>query len=421
MAPGKAKEKKLTAVPSAESARITRSKHLQNQLEQKKASLERASAAYDKASPEKQREIDGMRNEVTTFRAVAEPMIVDPSDQGPNENGDTLQDNAAGLEGTNGNDGGPPPTRPPSGNGTSSFQNDDGSKAPGNLGGGGGENESGHEPGAADEGGQLQEPEPGRDGAVPGVMQSIETDEPNGSLFLQDDDQTTEFEDPEYGRPLLTIPTTSGVSEQGVKTVGWFGKHLRKYINMYGKKNSATYRLENRAFPRSYAENPLEDENVGSAKNRFGDTLPGIGRLHYPDAEAPRIWGVAWRGLNSGDLEDDLELIDPGCNESFTHTVTYVLVGWTMDGKEEKRWETRTAYRNIIGSKSLADIHIYKAAVESQHRYIEAMEGRRRAISRSPSVPLLVGGRQHGEGRDPASSRRTGKSSRSKGRAVAKR
>ncbi|RMI96858.1 hypothetical protein CDV36_016288 [Fusarium kuroshium] len=39
-----------------------------------------------------------------------------------------------------------------------------------------------------------------------------------------------------------------------------------------------------------------------------------------------------------------------------------------MDGKEEKRWETRTAYRNIIGSKSLADIHIYRAAVESQHR-----------------------------------------------------
>lgn len=411
MAPGKGKEKKPTAVPSAESARITRSKHLQKQLEQKAASLERASAAYDKASPEKQREIDGMRNEVTTFRAVAEPMIVDPSDQGPNENGDTLQDNT-GLEGTDGNDGAPPQTGPPSGNGPSSFHNDDDSKAPGNLGGGGGENESGHEPGAADEGGQ--EPEPGRNGAVHGVMQSIETDEPNGSLFLQDDDQTSEFEDPEYGKPLLTIPTTSGVSEQGVKTVGWFGKHLRKYINMYGKKNSATYRLENRAFPRSYAENPPEDENVGSAKNRFGDTLPGIGRLHYPDAEAPRIWGVAWRGLNSGNLEDDLKLIDPEFNESFTHTVTYVLVGWTMDGKEEKRWETRTAYRNIIGSKSLADIHIYKAAVESQLRYIEAMEGRRRAISRSPSVPLLVGDLNMARG-GTRPSRRTGKSSRSRG------
>ncbi|KAH7232549.1 hypothetical protein B0J15DRAFT_530307 [Fusarium solani] len=306
MAPGKGKEKKSKAVPSAESARITRSKQLQQQLEKKKASLERASAAYDKASPEKQREIDGMRNEVTTFRAVAESMV-----------------------------------------------NDDGSKAPGNR-GGDGENEPGHEPGAADEGGQLQEPETGRGGTGPDVMESIEADEPNGSLFLQDDDETTEFEDPEYGKPLLTIPTTSGVSEEGVKTSDGL--------------NSATYRLENRAFPRSYAENPPEDENVGSAKNRFGDTLPGIGRLHYPDAEAPRIWGVAWRGLNSGDLEDDLELIDPGCNESFTHTVTYVLVGWTMDGKEEKRWETRTAYRNIIGSKSLADIHIYKAAVESQHR-----------------------------------------------------
>ncbi|KAI8710286.1 hypothetical protein NCS52_01586300 [Fusarium sp. LHS14.1] len=396
MAPGKGKEKKPTAVPSAESARITKSKHLQKQLEQKAASLERASAAYDKASPEKQREIDGMRNEVTTFRAVAEPMIVDPPDQGPNETGDTLQDNT-GLEGTNGNDGAPPPTGPPFGNGTSSFQNDDGSKAPGNL-GGDGEDEPGHEHGATKEGGQRQEPETLRGGAGPNVMESIETDEPNGSLFLQDDDETTEFEDPEYGKPLLTVPSTSGMNEKGVKTVGWFGKHLRKYINMYGKKNSATYRLENRAFPRSYAENPPEDENVGSARNRFGDTLPGIGRLHYPDAEAPRIWGVAWRGLNSGNLEDDLELIDPGCNESFTHTVTYVLVGWTMDGKEEKRWETRTAYRNIIGSKSLADIHIYKAAVESQH-------------SRGP---------QHGEGRDPAV-KAHGQIITEQGRAVAKR
>ncbi|KAH7223456.1 hypothetical protein B0J15DRAFT_579560, partial [Fusarium solani] len=264
MAPSKGKEKKGKPASSAESVKKTRSKNeLQQQLAKKQASLERASAAYDKASPEKKRQIDGMRNEVTALRAVVESMDVDPPGQEPNEKGGTLQDNA-GLEGTNGNDGGLSPIGPPSGNGTSSFQNDDGSKAPGNL-GGDGENEPGHEPGAADEGEQLQEPEPGRDGAVPGVMQSIETDESNGSLFLQDDDQTTEFEDPEYGKPLLTIPTTSGVSEE------------------------ATYRLENRAFPRSYAENPPEDENVASAKNRFGDTLPGIGRLHYPNAEAPRI------------------------------------------------------------------------------------------------------------------------------------
>ncbi|EEU39714.1 uncharacterized protein NECHADRAFT_82165 [Fusarium vanettenii 77-13-4] len=263
MAPSKGKEKKPTAVPSAKSARITRSKHLQKQLKQKKASLERASTAYNKASPEKQREINGMRNEVTTFRAVAESMVIDPPNQGPNEKRDTLQDNA-GLEGTNGNNGSLSPIGPPSGNSTSSFQNDNSSKAPRNL-GGDGENEPRHEPRAADKGGQLQEPETGRGGIGPNVIESIEADEPNGSLFLQDNNETTEFKDPEYSKPLLTIPTTSGVSEE------------------------ATYRLENHAFPRSYAENPPEDKNVGSAKNRFGDTLPGIGRLHYPNAEAPRI------------------------------------------------------------------------------------------------------------------------------------
>ena len=412
MAPGKGKEKKPTAVPSAENARVTRSKNLQKQLEQKKASLERASEAYDKASPEQQREIDGMRNGVTTFRAVAESMDVDTPDQGTNENGGTLQDNK-GLEGTNGNDSGLSLTGLPLGNGSGSSTSDDGSKAPGKNPDGDGENETGPEQKTAIEEGQLQEPETERDGTVPDVVPSIETDEPNEPLFLQDDDETTEFEDPEYGKPLLTIPTTYSVSEEGVRTVGWVGKHLRKYINMHGKKSSATYRLEYRAFPRSYAENPPEDENVGSAKNRFGDTLPGIGRVNCPNAEATMIWGVAWRGLNSGNLEHDLRLIDPERHDSFTHTVTYVLVGWEINGQKAKTWETRTAYRNIIGSRTMADTNIYKAAVESQNRYIEALEGRRRAFSRSPSAPLLGGDLGIVRGRTRSATPK-GKTSRSK-------
>lgn len=411
MAPNKEKEKK--AKPAAKAVTKTRSKHdLQQQLARKQASLERASATYDKASPEKKREIDGMRNDVTKLRAAIESMDVDTPDQGTNENGGTLQDNK-GLEGTNGNDSGLSLTGLPLGNGSGSSTSDDGSKAPGKNPDGDGENETGPEQKTAIEEGQLQEPETERDGTVPDVVPSIETDEPNEPLFLQDDDETTEFEDPEYGKPLLTIPTTYSVSEEGVKTVGWVGKHLRKYINMYGKKSSATYRLEYRAFPRSYAENPPEDENVGSAKNRFGDTLPGIGRVNYPNAEATMIWGVAWRGLNSGNLEHDLRLIDPECHGSFTHTVTYVLVGWEIDGKKAKTWETRTAYRNIIGSRTMADTNIYKAAVESQNRYIEALEGRRRAFSRSPSAPLLGG--DLGIVRDRTrSATPKGKSSRSK-------
>lgn len=437
MAPTKGKEKKAKPASSKEAVKKPTSKHeMQQQLERKLASLERAAAVYDKASPEKKRQIDGMRNEVSALRAVVDSMDVDddsltplgkvegkveepntqPATEGLMENGGATPDNKS-MERTHGNESGLSLTGSSPDNGsTSPGKDDDSSKTPGNP-GGDGNNEPGHEKGAVNEGGQQQKPETGRAAPRQTVVQSIENDEPNGSLFLEDDEtsefEDPEYEDPEYGKPLLTIPTTSGISEEGVKTVGWSGRHLPKYINMYGKKYSATYRVENRAFPRSYAEDRPENENVGSAKNRFGDTLPGIGRVQHPNAETPRIWGVAWRGLNSGDLEHDLELIDPEYNDSFTHTVTYVLVGWMIDGEEEKKRETRTAYRNIIGNRSKADMNTYKAAVESQQRYIEAKEGRRRAISRSPSVPLLEGELDLARGKT-RSARRTSKSSRSK-------
>ncbi|KAH8646459.1 hypothetical protein BGZ61DRAFT_284493, partial [Ilyonectria robusta] len=292
MAPTKGKEKKAKPASPKEAVKKPTSKHeMQQQLERKLASLERAAAAYDKASPEKKQQIDGMRNEVSALRAVVDSMDVDdepPTPSGkPIENRGTTPDNKS-MKRTHGNESGLSLTGSSPDNGsTSPGKDDDSSKTPGNP-GGDGKNEPGHEKGAVNEGGQQQKPETGRAAPRQTVVQSIENDEPNGSLFLGDD-ETSEFEDPEYGKPLLTIPTTSGISEEGVKTVGWSGRHLPKYINMYGKKYSATYRVENRAFPRSYADDRPENENVGSAKNRFGDTLPGIGRVQHPNAETPRI------------------------------------------------------------------------------------------------------------------------------------
>ncbi|KAH6959869.1 hypothetical protein BKA56DRAFT_434730, partial [Ilyonectria sp. MPI-CAGE-AT-0026] len=267
MAPTKGKDKKAKSASSKEAVKKPTSKHeMQQQLERKLASLERAAAAYDKASPEKKQQIDGMRNEVSALRAVVDSM--DPATKEPIENRGTTPDNKS-MERTHGNDSGLSLTGSSPDNGSKSpGKDDDSSKPPGNP-GGDGNNEPGHEKGAVNEGGQQQKPETGRDAPRRTVVQSIENDEPNGSLFLEDDEtselEDPEYEDPEYGKPLLTIPTTSGISEEGVKTV------------------------ENRAFPRSYAEARPENENVGSAENRFGDTLPGIGRVQHPNAETPRI------------------------------------------------------------------------------------------------------------------------------------
>lgn len=212
-------------------------------------------------------------------------------------------------------------------------------------------------------------------------------------------DPASEPEDPEYGAPLFTRPGPQ--LGDNVTTVGWTSGRKTQYINMYGKKSAARYRIEDAADTAEY-EDSLQTEDkkqqcVTLRKNRFGDRKLDNDKWEFTKRHMRSIYGVAWEGAGTGDSAADLKLIKPYEGRP-RWPGTYVLVAWVTGTyldtngaskeKIEKAWETRATLRARWGTKS-ADENIYKAACEAEMRYEEAVTGKRRAVSRTPSVGLI--------------------------------
>lgn len=215
-------------------------------------------------------------------------------------------------------------------------------------------------------------------------------------------DPASELEDPEYGAPLFTRPGPQ--LGDNVTTVGWTSGRKTQYINMYGKKSAARYRIEDAADTAEY-EDSLQTEDkkqqcVTLRKNRFGDRKLDNDKWEFTKRHMRSIYGVAWEGAGTGDSAADLRLIEPYEGRP-RWPGTYVLVAWVTGTyldtngaskeKIEKAWETRATLRARWGTKS-ADENIYKAACEAEMRYEEAVTGKRRAVSRTPSVGLIDAG-----------------------------
>jgi hypothetical protein len=193
----------------------------------------------------------------------------------------------------------------------------------------------------------------------------------------------SEDEDSGYDTPLYTNPAVT--HQANMTTVGWTGKMRTKYINRYGPKNAAQYRIGEKDL--KYTKK--DSENVCDTKNRYGDKRREDGGWEYGGNNVDTIYGVAWAGA-SGDLHDDLDLIDPK-KEPKPWPRTFVLVGWKLNQDSDdivKVWETRTALRSRWG-KTKADNIIYKAALVARTRYEEVIEGKRIGESRSPSAGLI--------------------------------
>ncbi|KAF3031456.1 hypothetical protein E8E12_001078 [Didymella heteroderae] len=201
-------------------------------------------------------------------------------------------------------------------------------------------------------------------------------------LFVPEEDV------PEYGAPLLKRP---GSSTEGDKTtVGWTGQTGTKYINRYGQKSAARYRLEFFA-DKSYDERDLPaEDNVSNQDNRLGDKKVGT-KWKYTRRHMKSIYGVAWMSAGVDPSQDDLELLNP--NASRRRWVrTYILVAWEIPDETGKlfitmKWEPRSALRARWGGKQ-ADQAIYQAACEAEKRYEEGVTGKRSAEDRTPSVGL---------------------------------
>lgn len=222
----------------------------------------------------------------------------------------------------------------------------------------------------------------------------VDESEAEGSLIEEegetDNDSDTDaaaFSDDEYGKALYTFPGTNRVSN--VETVGWAGGRFTGFVNMYGKKSAARYRLERFAFPAKYEDDLPKEQKVSNPKNRYGDERSDNGKYRYTRRHIRGIFGVAWKGASQGISRGDLDRINPDLVNSWRDTPTYVLIAWDIDGRIQKHWETRHTLRARWGTKD-ADIAIYQAAVEAEDRYNEAKNGKRLAKSRSPSVGLAA-------------------------------
>ncbi|RSL43695.1 hypothetical protein CEP54_014978 [Fusarium duplospermum] len=196
------------------------------------------------------------------------------------------------------------------------------------------------------------------------------------------------FVDSDHDKALYTPPGT--MPGKDVKSVGWSGGRSRRYINMYGKKSGARYRLEGLAFPAEYEDSRPEKEQVSNPKNRYGDELSDSGKPKYTRRHIRGIFGVAWKAAGPRVSRHDLECINPEFVDNWRDVPTYVLIAWDINGEIQKTWETRACLRKRWGKKD-ADIAIYEAAVEAEDRYMQVKTGRRPAKSRSPSVGLAQG------------------------------
>lgn len=235
-------------------------------------------------------------------------------------------------------------------------------------------------------------------------MRSVEQDgkrnEHRGDLFDSSDGSDSDSDaddssnsdtdassDSEYGRPLFSRPGPK--STKDAETVGWTGGRSTLFINRYGAKNAARYRLEKFAQPPEYEDDPPMLQMVTNPKNRLGDERLDNGKYKYTKRHILGIYGVAWNTLGAGGHRyNDVEEINPDLIEKWTKVRTYVLIAWDVGGGETKKcWEPRSTLRARWG-KSEADIAIYNAAVEGEERYAAVKTGKRRAASRSPSVGL---------------------------------
>ncbi|KAH7363647.1 hypothetical protein B0T11DRAFT_282976 [Plectosphaerella cucumerina] len=204
-----------------------------------------------------------------------------------------------------------------------------------------------------------------------------------------DSDNNTDYVDTENVKAIYTPQERKPASDG--QTIGWCGGRSRLFINMYGKKSAARYRLEEWACTPEY-ENAVEagtkdNENFSNSHNRYGDQKQQNGKWMYTRRHILGLFGVAWRGSNAHG--QDVEDLNPAQlklqNKSWRDVNTKVLVAWQIGDEVKKTWETRSCLRNRWKD---ADEIIYQAAKEAEARYDEARTGTRQAYSRSPSKGL---------------------------------
>jgi hypothetical protein len=203
---------------------------------------------------------------------------------------------------------------------------------------------------------------------------------PNDNDANYADDIDDNFYQPQDVEATFAFPGAEKAHDGA--TVGYaFSDRFRKFINRYGMKSVARYRLEKYAQDPTYEDRPsLPPKHwVSNAENRLGEVKNAQNKYTYRHC---KIIAVAWKPVGFGPSRQDLDLINPAEDPNYRTVPTYCLVKWENG---QIRWETRATIRNRYG-KEKADKGIFQAAVACEKRYEEAQRGTRVGQDRTPSV-----------------------------------
>jgi hypothetical protein len=121
-----------------------------------------------------------------------------------------------------------------------------------------------------------------------GKGKAVKIEEEDG-LFISEGEPYLVDVDEE--QPVLV--RSQRVAEDEKETVAW--THRKMYINMYGKRSFARYRLEMSVHSPEYEDEPPTEDKVNSA-----------GKEKTKAHLEQKIWGVAWEGASNGDDDEDL-------------------------------------------------------------------------------------------------------------------
>ncbi|KFA69017.1 hypothetical protein S40285_10927, partial [Stachybotrys chlorohalonatus IBT 40285] len=150
------------------------------------------------------------------------------------------------------------------------------------------------------------------------------------------------FYEPHDVEPAFSFPGVEPARDGA--TVGYaFSDRFRKYINRYGKRSVARYRLEKHAQDPKYDDLPVLPPKhwVSNAENRLGEKKTAQNKYVYKRC---KILGVAWKTVGFGPSRRDLDLINPDNDPNYRSVPTYCLVKWETG---DIRWETRATIAKI--------------------------------------------------------------------------
>ncbi|KJZ68092.1 hypothetical protein HIM_12520 [Hirsutella minnesotensis 3608] len=217
----------------------------------------------------------------------------------------------------------------------------------------------------------------------------------------------------EVGDHPAEVQRTTGshlhkIQDDHCKTVGWYIRNNAiRFVNRYGKRSHAWYRVEKEATSFEYEQNPPLADNLDNAANRISSLKLPNGKPRYQRSNWVGIeavaWQTKWRQGSYKSLEEqlnaELDEIEPQEFDIFgrPHRLPPIWVlGVWEDANDKQRkvygWEPKSSLTRVFADEP--KWIPFNAAYHCLNRYLAVHREEAEASSRSPSVlPDLTSGK----------------------------